>query len=138
CLGRLGKLHGEPASAKVAPELLAKQNLDIRLIIDHENEQVHARSPDLIRDAPARCSTILNSVNEPGCVSTSIDPPCCLTMMSWLSERPRPVPSPAGFVVKNGLNIFSLTSGGMPVPLSRILISTLSPRFLVAAASVGS
>ena len=27
--------------------------------------------------------------------------------------------------------------GGMPVPLSRILISTLSPRFLVAAASVG-
>ena len=48
------------------------------------------------------------------------------------------MPSPAGFVVKNGLNSFSLTSGGMPVPLSRILISTLSPRFLVVAASVGS
>jgi hypothetical protein len=43
-----------------------------------------------------------------------------------------------GLVVKNGLNSFSLTSGGMPVALSRILISTLSPRFLVAAASVGS
>ena len=28
--------------------------------------------------------------------------------------------------------------GGMPVPLSRILISTRSPRFLVAAVSVGS
>ena len=53
-------------------------------------------------------------------------------------RQPRPVPSPAGLVVKNGLNIFSLTSGGMPVPLSRILISTLSPRFLVAADSVGS
>src|SRR5262245_53804656 len=26
-------------------------------------------------------------------------------------ERPMPVPSPAGFVVKNGLNIFSFTSG---------------------------
>jgi two-component system, NtrC family, sensor kinase len=38
-------------------------------------------------------------------------------------DRPSPVPSPAGFVVKNGLNNFSLTSGGMPVPLSRILIS---------------
>src|SRR5262245_63120319 len=37
-------------------------------------------------------------------------------------DRPRPVPSPAGFVVKKGLNIFSLTSGGMPMPLSRILI----------------
>jgi hypothetical protein len=30
------------------------------------------------------------------------------------------VPSPAGLVVKNGLKIFSFTSGGMPVPLSRI------------------
>src|SRR6185312_11950879 len=60
-------------------------------------------------------------------------PPCCLTMMSWLIERPRPVPSPAGLVVKNGLKILSFKSGGMPVPLSRMLISTLSPRFLVAA-----
>ena len=48
-------------------------------------------------------------------------------------DRPRPVPSPAGLVVKKGLNIFSLTSGEMPVPLSRILISTRSPRFFVAA-----
>ena len=30
--------------------------------------------------------------------------------MSWLIDRPSPVPSPAGFVVKNGLNIFALTS----------------------------
>ena len=48
------------------------------------------------------------------------------------------MPSPAGLVVKNGLNIFSVTSGGTPVPLSRILISTLSPRFLVAAVRMGS
>ncbi len=88
--------------------------------------------------AAARGSTILNSVNSPGLVSTSMVPACCLTMMSWLSDRPRPVPSPAGLVVKNGLNIFSFTSGGMPVPLSRILISTLSPRFLVDAARIGS
>jgi hypothetical protein len=31
--------------------------------------------------------------------------------------------------VKNGLNIFSFTSGGIPAPLSRILISTRSLRF---------
>src|ERR1700738_805219 len=43
-------------------------------------------------------------------------------------ERPSPVPSPAGLVVKNGLNSFSFTSGVIPVPLSRILISTLSTR----------
>jgi hypothetical protein len=34
----LGKLHGEPASAEVSPEVLAKQGLDIRLIVYHENE----------------------------------------------------------------------------------------------------
>ena len=32
--------------------------------------------------AAARGKMILISVNSPGCVSTSIEPPCCLTMMS--------------------------------------------------------
>src|SRR5262249_23343164 len=89
-------------------------------------------------NATARGKITLISVNSLGCVSTSIVPPCCLTTMSWLIDSPSPVPSPAGFVVKNGLKIFSLTSGGMPVPLSRIVISTRSPRFFVAAARVGS
>jgi hypothetical protein len=47
-------------------------------------------------------------------------------------EKPSPVPSPAGFVVKNGLNIFSFTSGGIPVPLSRILISIIRHVMAVA------
>src|SRR5665811_636856 len=136
--GGLRKIHREPTGAKIVTELLSEQQFNIRLIVDHKDEKVHVRSPDLAIVAAPRVRTILNSVNSPGCVSTSIEPACCLTMISWLSERPRPVPSPTGFVVKNGLNIFSFTSGGMPVPLSRILISTLSPRFLVAAASVGS
>ena len=51
-------------------------------------------------------------------------------------DRPSPVPSPVGFVVKNGLNSFSFTSGDMPVPLSRILISTLLPRLLVGDQAV--
>src|SRR6516165_8973906 len=50
--------------------------------------------------AALRGRIILISVNSPGCVSTSIEPECCFTMMSWVIERPRPVPSPAGFVVK--------------------------------------
>ena len=50
--GGLGKLHGEAASAEVVPELLPEQDFDIRLIVDHENEQVHARSPDSIQGRP--------------------------------------------------------------------------------------
>src|SRR3954447_24057845 len=85
-----------------------------------------------------RGSTIVNSVNSPGALSTLMLPPCCFTMMSWLIDRPSPVPSPGGLVVKKGLNIFALTFCGMPLPLSRIQISTLSPRFFVVAVSVGS
>ena len=90
------------------------------------------------RAAAARGSVMMNSVNCPGAVSTAMLPPCCLTTMSWLMDSPSPVPSPAGLVVKNGLNIFSFTASGMPVPLSRIRISTLPPRFLVVALSAGS
>ena len=41
--------------------------------------------------------------------------------------------TPMAFVVKNGLNIFAFTSAGMPVPLSRMRISTKLPRFFVLA-----
>src|SRR5262249_27834148 len=138
CGSGLGELHVESARLQVATKLLAEQLFDVGLVIDHENKKIHALPPGLASNAAMRGRVILNSVNSPGCVSTSIDPPCCFTMISWLMERPSPVPSPAGLVVKNGLNIFSFTSAGMPVPLSRILISTRSPRFLVAAAKVGS
>src|SRR5258708_1628021 len=107
------------------------------LVINHQNQHAHVSPLILFGKLPVRGKTIVNSVNCPGSVSTSIVPPCCFTMMSWLIERPRPVPSPAGLVVKNGLNIFSLTSFGIPAPLSRMRISTLSPRFFVAALSSG-
>jgi len=32
----------------------------------------------------------MNSVNTPGSVSTSMLPPCCFTMMSWLIDSPKP------------------------------------------------
>jgi hypothetical protein len=38
--------------------------------------------------------------------------------------KPSPVPWPVGLVVKNGSKIRSTTSGGMPVPVSLIAIST--------------
>src|SRR4029450_5935228 len=134
---RLRKIHREAAVADVASELLAKQRLNIGFVVNNKNKQAHLSAPAL-PVAAMRGRMTLNSVNSPGRVSTSIDPACCLATMSWLRERPRPVPSPGDLVVKNGLNIFSFTSGGMPLPLSRILISTRSPRSLVAAARIGS
>jgi hypothetical protein len=64
--GRLGKLHREPATAQVAPELLAEQHFDVRLIVNYENEQAHATPPDLLAGVATRGRTILNSVNSPG------------------------------------------------------------------------
>jgi hypothetical protein len=42
--------------------------------------------------AATRGKITLISVNSSGSVSTSIEPPCCLTMMSWLMERRSPAP----------------------------------------------
>ena len=56
---RRGKLHREAAGAEVVPKLLAKQHLDIGLIINHENEEFHGRSPDLAMVAAPRGRTIL-------------------------------------------------------------------------------
>jgi hypothetical protein len=36
------KFHRETADAEIMPKLLAKQHFNIRLIVDHENEEIHA------------------------------------------------------------------------------------------------
>ena len=60
-----------PSPAQTAPELLVGENFDIRLVIDRENKQVHAWSPDLTEEAPVRGGMIRNSVISAGLVSTS-------------------------------------------------------------------
>src|SRR5271156_5971427 len=133
---RAREIHLEAAITNLAPELLAEQCLNVGFVIDHEDTRAHIFPPEPI-DAALRGRMIRNSVKAPGSVSTSIAPPCCFATTSWLSDRPRPVPSPAGLVVKNGSNIFSFAPAGTPVALSRMQISTLSPRFFVEAESVG-
>ena len=78
-------------------------------------------------DAAARGKVSLISVNSSGCVSTSTEPPCCFTMMSWLIERPNPVPSPGGLVVKNDPKV--LGRGREP----RLVIATVEVRFTLRA-----
>src|SRR5207248_755416 len=108
---RQREVHDEAARTKIAPEMLAEHAFDIGLVIDDENMGAQVAPPVLSPEIIVRGRVRTNSVKTPSSVSTSIEPPCCFTTMSWLSDRPSPVPSPAGLVVKKGLNIFSFTSG---------------------------
>src|SRR5277367_4543682 len=156
---RFDAVTGKAKIEFTVPDLTAKpllyERFQIRLVVDDEDRRGHA-SPPLPAPAAgiiaagviaagiiapgiiAPGNVTMNSVNAPGSVSTSKVPPCCLTTMSKLKDRPRPVPSPAGLVVKNGSKIFALTSLGIPVPLSRTRISTRSERARVDTESVGS
>ena len=55
-----------------------------------------------------------------------ISPPCSLTML-YVIERPRPVPAPTSFVVKNGSKIRDWISSAMPGPESARTIWICSP-----------
>ena len=41
------KFHRKAACPEVTPELLAEQDLNIGLVVDHENKKAHARSPEM-------------------------------------------------------------------------------------------
>src|SRR6202012_3787576 len=93
--GRRGRreFHQEPSGAQIATKLLPKQRLDIRLVIDNQNINAQCAPPILRSAASLRGSVMMNSVNTPGSVLTSMVPPCCFTTMSCLIESPSPVPS---------------------------------------------
>ena len=42
---RWSKFHREAAGPDIAPKLLAKQHLNVWLVINYENKEVHGRSP---------------------------------------------------------------------------------------------
>src|SRR4029453_8873843 len=62
-------------------------------------------------------SSMTKVVPSPGDDPTSMRPPWRSTM-PYEIERPRPVPCPTGFVVKNGSKTRACTSGDMPGPSS--------------------
>jgi hypothetical protein len=67
-----------PTRMSVAPRKRTASPMAV-LKADNQASEVHARS---VGSMAARGRIILISVNSPGCVSTSIEPPCCLTIMS--------------------------------------------------------
>src|SRR4051794_35199362 len=73
---------------------------------------------------------------SPGADSTAMSPWCLFTTIRHEMSRPKPVPSPTGFVVKNGSKMRPTTSSGMPGPVSPISTCTRSPTRLVRMVSV--
>ena len=68
----------------------------------------------------------LNVLPRPTALSTSIRPPCRVTM-PCTTESPSPVPLPASLVVKNGSKMRSRIASGMPSPVSSTVSHTCSP-----------
>ena len=82
----------------------------------------------------------MNSAPCSGALSTWMKPPLWFTIPSTV-DRPRPVPLPTTFRVKNGSKRRSFVSSSMPRPVSRIVIVTNWPArapapSVAAAASV--
>ena len=100
---RRRKFHREASGLDIAPELLAEQGFDVGLVIDDEDVNAQFVPPASACAAAVRGSVMMNSVNAPGSVSTSIVPPCCFTTMSWLIDRPSPVPSPGRLGGEEGI-----------------------------------
>ena len=74
---------------------------------------------------------------SPTLLSTSIAPPCALTM-PWLTDKPRPVPLPTSFEVKNGSKMRCRFFSGMPQPVSMIEISTIGTGAAPGSGLLGS
>ena len=73
----------------------------------------------------ARGSWTVNTDPLSSSVESMMRPPCSRTM-PWLMERPRPVPSPSGLVVKNGSNTCAASASDMPGPSSTTSTATQS------------
>src|SRR6266404_863682 len=66
---------------------------------------------------------IVKVVPLPGALVTSILPPCRWMMLCEI-DKPSPVPSPTGFVVKKGSKILFTFSGAIPTPVSLNVATT--------------
>src|SRR6516165_32946 len=100
-MGLTGVEQGERGDRHVRPKLGPSLGRE-----SGESDTHFAASAAIIARR-ARGRWIANSVNSPTRLSTTIVPPCCWVTMSQLIDRPSPVPSPVGLVVKNGWNSLS-------------------------------
>jgi hypothetical protein len=80
-LGRGGEMHDVLALPYLVAEALAKQLGHVRLVVDNHDADAHY-SPLDHAARRRRGRRTVNSVKDPGSLSTSIEPPCCCVTMS--------------------------------------------------------
>src|SRR6266852_3350800 len=78
--GGRGEMHHVGSLAGLTAKALAKQVSHIRLVVHDKDAGAHTATPALV--ACVRGSRMMNSVNSPTRLSTSIVPPCCWVTMS--------------------------------------------------------
>ena len=78
-----------------------------------------------------------NVVPRPASLSTVSEPPCCLIIPKTVA-RPRPVPLPGSFVVKNGSKMRAKFPGAMPLPVSVTRRLTWRPGFASGSRAVST
>src|SRR5690606_22150409 len=105
------------------------------IVFDNQEERGAVHRSDL--PAPAAASVALSGgrlvtstgrrmvtvVPAPASEAIVSDPPSCSTV-ERATNRPRPVPSPCGLVVKNGSPARSRASGDIPAPWSSTVTTT--------------
>jgi hypothetical protein len=122
-LERHGAVVGDRDLVPVALQCLGQGGGDVGLVVDDQDRLPaiggNGRAPPLRR--PARGTTTGSSSRNvapcPTSLSTVMVPPCSSSVRRQ-SDRPSPVPSPGGLVVKKGSKIRACTAAGIPGPLS--------------------
>src|SRR5262249_42696387 len=93
-------------------ELRAQDAEDAFFVVDADDDFLAAHAA-----APMWIGSRTSNTVRPGTDSQVIVPPCLATIWRAM-PRPRPVPSPLAFVVKNGSKTRGRTSAGTPGPSS--------------------
>src|SRR6185437_13494603 len=88
------------------------------IVIDHENScHVADSRSGSGTDSAGSGKRISKVVPSPGTLATVTRPPWLVTMPCTI-DRPSPVPSLTGLVVKNGSKMRAMTAASMPYPVS--------------------
>src|SRR5208282_3080141 len=105
CSAHFVAIFGQPAGKGLCDYGFVVNDKDASTAIDSDAARSEAVAPGCCchEFVPPAGRTTANFAPRPNPASTSMRPPCRL-MIPCASDKPNPVPLPAGLVVKNGSN----------------------------------